>query len=128
EQRFLEQWFFKITRYAERLLENLDQLDWSDSTRTLQRNWIGRSEGAELIFETPAGAKIPVFTTRPETVFGATYLVLAPEHPLVDQLTAEEQIHERELGREHEIGRAEHGLGAGRPISCSRPSSRSWIC
>src|SRR5256884_2460766 len=90
EQRFLEQWFFKITRYAERLLEDLDQLDWSDSTRTLQRNWIGRSAGAALIFETPAGAKIPVFTTRPDTVFGATYLVLAPEHPLVDQLTAEE--------------------------------------
>ena len=91
EQRFLEQWFFKITRYAERLLRNLDRLDWSDSTRTLQRNWIGRSEGAELIFETPAGAKVPVFTTRPDTVFGATYLVLAPEHPLVDQLTADEQ-------------------------------------
>ncbi len=91
EQRFLEQWFFTITRYAERLLNNLDRLDWSDSTRTLQRNWIGRSEGAELIFETPAGAKIPVFTTRPDTVFGATYLVLAPEHPFVDQLTAEEQ-------------------------------------
>jgi len=91
EQRFLEQWFFNITRYAERLLKNLDRLDWSDSTRTLQRNWIGRSEGAELIFETPAGAKIPVFTTRPDTVFGATYLVLAPEHPLVDALTADEQ-------------------------------------
>src|SRR5882762_9160839 len=91
EQRFLEQWFFKITRYAERLLRNLDRFDWSDSTRTLQRNWIGRSEGAELIFETPAGAKIPVFTTRPDTVFGATYLVLAPEHPLVDRLTADEQ-------------------------------------
>jgi leucyl-tRNA synthetase len=69
----------------------LDRLDWSDSTRTLQRNWIGRSEGAELVVETPAGPKIPVFTTRPETVFGATSLVLAPEHPLVDQLTAEEQ-------------------------------------
>src|SRR5947207_8738522 len=91
EQRFLEQWFFNITRYAERLLRNLDRLDWSDSTRTLQRNWIGRSEGAELIVETPAGAKIPVFTTRPDTVFGATYLVLAPEHPLVDQLIADEQ-------------------------------------
>src|SRR2546425_3126286 len=59
EQRFLEQWFFNITRYAERLLRNLDRLDWSDSTRTLQRNWIGRSEGAELIVESPAGAKIP---------------------------------------------------------------------
>ncbi len=91
EQRFLEQWFFAITRYAERLLKNLERLDWTDSTRTLQRNWIGRSDGAELAFETPAGARIPVFTTRPDTVFGATYLVLAPEHPLVDQLTADEQ-------------------------------------
>src|SRR5881396_2977282 len=105
EQRFLEQWFFKITRYAERLLENLDQLDWSDSTRTLQRNWIGRSEGAELIFETPAGAKIPVFTTRPDTVFGATYLVLAPEHPLVDQLTAEEQRRKVNAYRREVLGR-----------------------
>ncbi|MGH7546593.1 MAG: leucine--tRNA ligase, partial [Gemmatimonadales bacterium] len=91
EQRFLEQWFFAITQYAERLLKNLDRLDWSDSTRTLQRNWIGRSEGTELVFETPSGAKIPVFTTRPDTVFGATYMVLAPEHPLVDTLIAEEQ-------------------------------------
>src|SRR5438045_429893 len=91
EQRFLEQWFFAITRYAQRLLENLDRLDWSDSTRTLQRNWIGRSEGAELVFETPAGAKITVYTTRPDTVFGATYMVLAPEHPLVDALTTEER-------------------------------------
>jgi leucyl-tRNA synthetase len=91
EQRFLEQWFFNITKYAEPLLKNLDRLDWSDSTRTLQRNWIGRSEGAELVVETPGGAKIPVFTTRPDTVFGATYLVLAPEHPLVDQLIAQEQ-------------------------------------
>jgi len=91
EQRYLEQWFFAITRYAQRLLENLDRLDWSDSTRTLQRNWIGRSEGAELVFETPAGANITVFTTRPDTVFGATYMVLAPEHPLVDALTTEER-------------------------------------
>ena len=91
EQRFLEQWFFAITKHAQRLLDNLDRLDWSDSTRTLQRNWIGRSEGAELTFETPAGHKITVFTTRPDTVFGATYLVLAPEHPLVETLTAREQ-------------------------------------
>jgi len=91
EQRYLEQWFFAITRYAERLLKNLERLDWSDSTRTLQRNWIGKSDGAELVFETPAGAKLTVFTTRPDTVFGATYLVLAPEHPLVDTLTADEQ-------------------------------------
>ena len=91
EQRFLEQWFFSITTHAQRLLDNLETLDWSESTRTLQRNWIGRSEGAELVFETPAGQKITVFTTRADTVFGATYLVLAPEHPLVDTLTAREQ-------------------------------------
>ncbi len=91
EQRFLEQWFFAITKYTERLLGNLDHLDWSSSTLTLQRNWIGRSEGAELIFETPGGERIAVFTTRPDTVFGATYLVLAPEHPLVEALTTQEQ-------------------------------------
>ncbi len=91
EQRFLDQWFFTITRYAERLLQNLDKLDWPSSTASLQRNWIGRSDGAELIFETPSGKKINVFTTRPDTVFGATYLVLAPEHPLVQELTAVEQ-------------------------------------
>jgi len=93
EQRFLEQWFFNITRYAEPLLQNLDRLDWSESTRSLQRNWIGRSEGAALVFETPSGTPIAVFTTRADTVFGATFLVLAPEHPLVDRLTAEEQRH-----------------------------------
>jgi len=91
EQRALEQWFFRITDYAEQLLSNLGRLDWSESTVALQRNWIGRSEGAELAFETPAGRKIAVFTTRPDTVFGATYLVLAPEHPLVEELVAVEQ-------------------------------------
>jgi len=91
EQRSLEQWFFRITDFGERLLANLDQIDWSTSTKLLQRNWIGRSEGAELLFETPSGRKINVFTTRPDTVFGATYLVIAPEHPFVDELTAVEQ-------------------------------------
>src|SRR5216117_3921537 len=90
EHRFLDQWFFRITNYAERLLENLPSLDWSSSTVLLQRNWIGLSEGAELMFETQSGKKITVFTTRPDTVFGASYLVLAPEHPLVDELTAVE--------------------------------------
>ena len=89
-QRFLEQWFFKITDYAERLLENLKRIDWSESTKTMQSNWIGRSEGAELSFATPSGKDIKVFTTRPDTIFGATYVVLAPEHPLVGELTAVE--------------------------------------
>ena len=91
EQRVLEQWFFGITKYTERLLDHLKDLDWSESTRLLQTNWIGRSDGAELVFETPGGARITVFTTRPDTLFGATYMVLAPEHPLVDQITTAEQ-------------------------------------
>ncbi len=94
EQRFLEQWFFTITQYAARLLKNLETLDWSDSTRLMQTNWIGQSEGAELVFETPSGGPIRVYTTRPDTVFGATYLVLAPEHPIVDAVTAHEQWNE----------------------------------
>jgi leucyl-tRNA synthetase len=86
EQRILEQWFFRITEYAERLLRNLDTIDWSETTRTAQRNWLGKSEGAEVVFD--AGAeRIPVFTTRPDTLFGATFMVLAPEHPLVAKLT-----------------------------------------
>lgn len=96
EQRSLEQWFFRITDYAPRLLANLDdksKMDWSESTTLAQRNWIGRSEGAELTFEVDwdPDDTITVFTTRPDTVFGATFLVLAPEHPLVEQLTTAEQ-------------------------------------
>ena len=86
-QRVLEQWFFAITRFAPRLLDHLETMDWSDSTRMAQRNWIGRSEGAELVFETTTGEPIMVFTTRPDTVFGATWVVLAPEHPLVERIT-----------------------------------------
>ncbi len=91
EQRFLEQWYCGITKYADRLLDHLETLDWSQSTRLLQGNWIGRSDGAELVFETPVGQRITVFTTRPDTVYGATYMVLAPEHPLVDAITTAEQ-------------------------------------
>ena len=87
EQRMLAQWFFRITDYAKRLLDDLDRIDWSETTLTAQRNWIGRSDGAKITFAAAGGAKIEVFTTRPDTIFGATYLVLAPEHPLVDTLT-----------------------------------------
>jgi len=112
EQRRIAQWFFRITDYAQRLLDNLDEIDWSETTTKAQRNWIGRSEGAELAFpvvpaEEAADSAIPspidpdavkaidesrmirVFTTRPDTLFGATFMVLAPEHPLVDHLTTE---------------------------------------
>jgi leucyl-tRNA synthetase len=87
-QKDLEQWFFRITEYAERLLAGLDELDgWPDRVRSMQRNWIGRSEGADLEFEIPdVGEKLTVFTTRPDTIHGATFMVLAPEHPLVPRL------------------------------------------
>jgi leucyl-tRNA synthetase len=107
EMRYLSQWFFRITEYAERLLKNLEWLDWSETTKKAQENWIGRSEGAELEFpiarrkasedrHEPATVEaekpvIRVFTTRPDTVFGATYMVLAPEHPLVDRVTTPER-------------------------------------
>ena len=98
EQRELPQWFFKITDYAEPLLRNLETLDWSAATRKAQANWIGRSEGAEVVFPVAdSEATVRVFTTRPDTLFGATYMVLAPEHPLVDAVTAEncrEAVHD----------------------------------
>ncbi|MGQ0830301.1 MAG: leucine--tRNA ligase [Microthrixaceae bacterium] len=88
-RRPMKQWKMRITAYADRLLADLDRLDWSDSIKLMQRNWIGRSEGAEVTFPTAADtAPITVFTTRPDTLFGATYMVLAPEHPLVDELVA----------------------------------------
>ena len=84
----MRQWMLKITEYSESLLEGLDELDWPEGIKELQRNWIGRSEGAEVIFQLPSiDDSITVFTTRPDTLFGATYMVLAPEHPLVVRLT-----------------------------------------
>ena len=115
EQRHLSQWFFRITEYAQRLLDNLSWIDWSESTKKAQENWIGRSEGAKVRFpisrpkvaddehekaqlhgEPPV---IEVFTTRPDTLFGATFMVLAPEHPLVERLTSEEQREDVEAYR-----------------------------
>jgi leucyl-tRNA synthetase len=92
-RRPLRQWVLKITAYADALLAGLDDLDWPASTKEMQRNWIGRSEGAEIDFAIVGNArdKIRVFTTRPDTLFGATYMVLAPEHELVDALTTDEQ-------------------------------------
>ncbi len=87
----LEQWFFKTTAYAEKLLEGLDRINWPEKTKIMQRNWIGKSYGAEIDFKVADSDEvIKVFTTRPDTLFGVTYLVLAPEHPLVDKLTASE--------------------------------------
>lgn len=94
EVRQLEQWFFRITDYADRLLDDLDIIDWPEHVKTMQRNWIGRSEGAEVTFHCEdVGIDYPVFTTRPDTLFGATFFVMAPEHPDVLRLAA---------GTEHE--------------------------
>ncbi len=83
----LEQWFFRITEYAERLLQDLEKLPgWPDKVKIMQENWIGKSTGAEIVFKAENGKEIRVFTTRPDTIFGVTYLVLAPEHPLVQEL------------------------------------------
>ncbi len=94
QKKKMKQWFFKITDYADELLRDIDQLDWPEKIKTMQKNWIGRSEGASVEFAVPAladssderAASITVFTTRPDTIFGATFLVLAPEHPLIKQL------------------------------------------
>ncbi len=89
ERRPLRQWVLKITAYAEKLLDDLDLVDWPESLKRLQRNWIGKSEGAQIDFQIEcANEKITVFTTRPDTIFGATYMVLAPEHPLIDKITS----------------------------------------
>jgi leucyl-tRNA synthetase len=91
-RRPMRQWMLRITAYAERLLADLETIDWSHSLKEMQRNWIGRSEGAEVEFQIPnAHCRIRVFTTRPDTLFGATYMVLAPEHKLVEKIATAEQ-------------------------------------
>jgi len=86
----LEQWFFRTTRFAEQLLD-FSAIDWPERVQVLEKNWIGRSEGADVVFETGSGDSLEVFTTRPDTLWGATFMVLAPEHPLVGKLTTEDQ-------------------------------------
>jgi leucyl-tRNA synthetase len=87
----MTQWFYKITDYAERLLNDLDKLDWPEKTKIAQKNWIGKSQGADVCFKLENNEKITVFTSRPDTLFGVTFLAIAPEHPLVESLTKPEQ-------------------------------------
>ncbi len=94
ERRPLRQWMLRITAYAQRLIDELDDLDWPEGIKLLQKNWIGRSEGAEVTFQI-GDEPVTVFTTRPDTLYGATYMVLAPEHPLVDEIATEE--HKQEI-------------------------------
>ena len=98
EQKLMRQWFLRITAYAERLLKGLDNLDWSDSIKEIQRNWIGKSKGASVSFSVDGhDAQIEVFTTRPDTIFGVSFMVLAPEHSLVKSITTQAQQAEVEL-------------------------------
>ncbi len=111
ERRAMRQWVLKITEYAERLLADLDGLDWPESIKEMQRNWIGKSEGAEVDFAL-GDETIRVFTTRPDTLFGATYMVLAPEHPLVEKIATPEQraavvAYREAAGRKSDLERTE---------------------
>ena len=92
ERKNLTQWFFKITNYAEELLQHLDKIDWPEKTKTMQRNWIGKSMGTIIQFTIHDSQSeiIEVFTTRPDTLFGVSYVVLAPEHPFVEKVTTSE--------------------------------------
>ncbi len=108
----LDQWYFRITRYAEDLLKDMDLLgNWPEKVLTMQKNWIGRSEGAYIDFLLDNGEKVTVFTTRPDTIYGATFFVLAPEHPLVDELVTgtpyEEKVKEfrEKMARKSEVER-----------------------
>lgn len=87
-QRSLRQWNMRITAYADRLADDLDHIDWPDKVKAMQRNWIGRSQGARVTFHVQGGEQVEVFTTRPDTLFGATFMVVAPEHPLLDEVPA----------------------------------------
>jgi leucyl-tRNA synthetase len=129
EQRRIAQWFFKITKYAQRLLDNLERIDWSEKTLKSQSNWIGRSEGARLEFPVvdgsgkPTGTVIEVYTTRPDTVFGATYMVLSPEHPLVERVTEpglrapvyayQDKAHQKDLVARQKVDKTKTGVSTG---------------
>ena len=147
EVRQLEQWFFRITDYADRLLDDLDTIEWPEHVKTMQRNWIGRSEGAEVVFRCEElDIDYPVFTTRPDTLFGATFFVLAPEHPDVFRLaegTEQEQaVHEyvnhaltegsEERGDADEpktgvpLGRTSSTRSTASASRCTSPTTCSW--
>ncbi|WP_367357081.1 leucine--tRNA ligase [Mesotoga sp.] len=124
EKREMSQWFFKITEYAERLLSNLEKLDWTDTTKNLQRAWIGKSSGATISFEVSGmNEQIDVFTTRPDTIFGVTYIVVAPEYGLVNKLITpstletfenfKEEVKNMDLATRTSISRPKNGIFTG---------------
>lgn len=113
ERKALRQWILKITDYAEKLLEGLDSLDWPESTLTMQRNWIGKSQGANVIFKLDGfDDTLTVFTTRPDTLFGATYMVVSPEHPILEKIVSVEQkaavaAYQKEAAKKSDLERGE---------------------
>lgn len=107
ERRLMRQWSLRITAYAERLLQGLGQVEWPASLVEMQKNWIGKSQGARISFQTTEGESIEVFSTRPDTIFGATFMVVAPEHPVVEKITAPEQQTEVEQYLEYAKSRSE---------------------
>ncbi|WP_302453375.1 leucine--tRNA ligase [Victivallis vadensis] len=112
ERRPMKQWMLRITEYAERLLQDLDELDWPEGVKEMQRNWIGKSVGAGVIFKTSAAPSVTVYTTRADTLFGATYMVLSPEHPLVKEITAPEcraavEAYQAEAAKKTDLARTE---------------------
>src|SRR5213082_1665672 len=127
EVRQLEQWFFRITDYADRLLDGLEEIEWPEHVKTMQRNWIGRSDGAEVVFRSDElGIDYPVFTTRPDTLFGATFFVMVPEHPDVFKLAQgteyEDQVHQyvnRSLTESYEARGAAEEPKTGVPLGRS---------
>ncbi len=116
----MRQWMMRITAYADRLIDDLDTIEWPDSIKTMQRNWIGRSEGARVDFASTAGP-ITVFTTRPDTLFGATFMVLSPEHPLVDAITTPDTPMEVETYRQPPTAEDRHRPR--RTTTARRPAS-----
>jgi leucyl-tRNA synthetase len=133
-RRPMRQWMLRITAYAEKLLADLDTIDWSSSLKEMQRNWIGRSEGAEVDFQiADSSEKIRVFTTRPDTLFGATYMVLAPEHPLLAKWLKHFddiwQMVRQRLGKRKEKSILRHGLSknvAAIPVEWAADTRREW--
>ncbi|NEQ33629.1 MAG: leucine--tRNA ligase [Leptolyngbya sp. SIO4C5] len=113
ERKLLKQWFFKITDYAEQLLQDLNQLSgWPERVKLMQENWIGKSTGAQVSFATAVGQDLTVFTTRPDTLWGATFMVLSPEHPLVEKLTAPDRVaavedYQKEAAKKSDIDRTD---------------------
>jgi len=110
EQKAIRQWVLRITKYAEKLLSGLDDLDWAEKVKLMQKNWIGKSEGAHVTFVSDNGIELPIFTTRPDTLFGATFMVMAPDHELVQKIITPEQqeevrVYQQEVSHMSELDR-----------------------